>query len=216
MRSVRSLHHCAFLSCRGRRRRSGALLLFSLPSSRRAPHLVPGKRLRQDRERIYWRASPRLLSEDPAAPSPETQHFMKCCIDPAADIEIRLPWRCCVSGCCGERGTVGRLSDLSSFARGGGSRMQAGAPESVPAVPLLSSPREGSGALHKTHCGRLRLFPGTPGSPFLSGLWKRSWDGAVILTMMRILTDGPYFRACGRSWVPSETEELRALHSPDS
>lgn len=59
-------------------------------------------------------------------------------------------------------------------------------------------------------------FPLTPGSTFLSGLWKRSWDEAVILTMMRILTDGPYFRACGRSWVPSETEELRALHSPDS
>ena len=59
-------------------------------------------------------------------------------------------------------------------------------------------------------------FPLTPGSTFLSGLWKRSWDEAVILTMMRILTDGPYFRACGRSWVPSETEELRALHSPAS
>lgn len=29
----------------------GAVMLFSLLSSRRAPHLVPGKRLRQDRER---------------------------------------------------------------------------------------------------------------------------------------------------------------------
>ena len=67
----------------------------------------------------------------------------------------------------------------------GGSRVQAGGPESVPAVPILSSTREGSGALHKTHCGRLRLFPGTPGSPFLSGLWKRSWDEAVIFTMMK-------------------------------
>ena len=54
---------------------------------------------------------------------------------------------------------------------------------------FLSSPQEGSGALYKTHCVRLRLFPGTPGSTFLFGLWKRSWDEAVILTMMRILTD---------------------------
>lgn len=51
----------------------------------------------------------------------------------------------------------------------GGSRVQAGALESVPAVPLLSSPREGSGALHKTHSVRPGCFPVLPDPRFSLG-----------------------------------------------
>lgn len=100
----------------------------------------------------------------------------------------------------------------------GGSRVRAGTPEGVPAVS-----EGGSGACHKTHSGRLRLFPRCSRITVSLGLWKRSWDEAAKPYDDKDpdrLTDRPSFGALGGPGYRSWTEELRALptywpHDPE-